>query len=472
MVRQRRKPPVDRRTVARRRTGVAAALVAAGAIVVIVASSSRDEPHGDQSPTATVDADGRTVGADGETVDDGVIEVTGPQQNSDQTDALQAVLDAWGDARGLSVNFVADADWEANIQRRVERDDPPDISFFPQGDVFAALAQDGAIVALSGEALASVDNWAETWSAAGIVDETRYGVPVEADVNSLVWYQPRAFSDAGYDVPTTFDEFTGLVESIAAADGPKALCVGIQSGQSTGWVYAEWVADMVLGQHGPETYDRWLANEIPFDDDRIVDSMQVVLDIWSDDNVYASAGTIEATPFQDNGQPLVDGSCFMHRQASFFSIFLPSGTPFADGSPAAVDVFAFPNNDGAPSALGSATLAAGFSDDADVQALLAYLATPDYAEARHAAHRELGLPQDESSGFLSAAIGQDLSAYDPLDRRFTEILENVMTVRLDPNRALQPGLAETFWTEGAAAVEGLQTASQAARAIDASWHEE
>ena len=51
--------------------------------------------------------------------------------------------------------------------------------------------------------------------------------------------------------------------------------------------------------------------------------MQSVIDLWSDDNVYASGGSIAATAFQDNGQPLLDGNCLMHRQASFFAGLLP-----------------------------------------------------------------------------------------------------------------------------------------------------
>ena len=57
---------------------------------------------------------------------------------------------------------------------------------------------------------------------------------------------------------------------------------------------------MVLRQHGADVYDQWVAHEIPFNDSRIVESMQAVLDLWTEDNVYASCGTIAATAFQDN----------------------------------------------------------------------------------------------------------------------------------------------------------------------------
>ena len=85
----------------------------------------------------------------------------------------------------------------------------------------------------------------------GNVDGVQYGVPVKADLKSLVWYQPARFAANGYEVPETFDEFTALVDQIAA-DGNRPLCVGIESGQATGWPFTDWVEDMVLRQHGAE----------------------------------------------------------------------------------------------------------------------------------------------------------------------------------------------------------------------------
>ena len=68
--------------------------------------------------------------------------------------------------------------------------------------------------------------------------------------------------------------------------------------------------------------------------------MQTVLDVWNTPGmVYADGGTIASTAFQANGEPLVNGDCMMHRQASFFSAFFPEGTPAADGSEGAVDAF-------------------------------------------------------------------------------------------------------------------------------------
>ena len=103
---------------------------------------------------------------------------------------------------------------------------------------------------------------------------------------------------------------------------------------------------MVLRQHGRDVYDQWVTHEIPFNDPQIVEAMQTVLDLWTEENVFASGGTIAATNFGDNAQALFDDQCYMHRQASFFSGFFPDGTAFADGSEDAIDVFYFPDING------------------------------------------------------------------------------------------------------------------------------
>ena len=48
--------------------------------------------------------------------------------------------------------------------------------------------------------------------------------------------------------------------------------------------------------------------------------------------VYAEGGDIASTDFRDNGIPLVDGDCLMHRQANFYAAFFPEGTDVRRGS--------------------------------------------------------------------------------------------------------------------------------------------
>ncbi|TFH21413.1 MAG: carbohydrate ABC transporter substrate-binding protein [Acidimicrobiales bacterium] len=438
------------------------------ALSLVAAACGSDSDSSSSSDTTEATTEGTSGGAD---ISGATITVTGPERDESEAGSIQEVLSAWGEANGVEVTYTGDADWEANINTQVQGGNPPDISFFPQPGKLADFARAGNVAALTDEVAAAVDaNSGEAWIPFGNVDGVQYGVPTKADLKSLVWYQPSAFEAAGYEVPTTFDEFTALVDQMTADGGPKALCVGIESGQATGWTFTDWVEDMVLRQHGPDVYDQWVNHDIPFNDPQIVESMQTVLDLWKDENVYASGGNIAATAFQDNGQPLVDGKCFMHRQASFYSAFFPEGTAYADGSDGAVDVFYFPDINGDKPVLGAGTLAAGFNDDPATMALLEYLSTADYAAARQTAQAALKGGGGALSGFLSPAKNQDLSVYQPLEQSFLDILATAAIVRFDASDLMPADVgAGTFWSEGTSAVTGAITAQEAADAIEASW---
>jgi len=393
--------------------------------------------------------------------------VTGPERSEEQAGALQEVLGAWGEANGVEVTYLGSADWEAEINTQVEGGNPPDISIFPQPGKLADFARAGYVVPVADFALAEND-WSDAWNVFGVVDGVTYGVPVKSDMKSLVWYKPATFAEAGYEVPTTFADFLTLVDTMANdGSGTKPLCVGIESGQATGWTYTDWVEEMVLRQHGAEVYDGWVSHEIPFSDPRIMESMQAVVDLWTEDNVYAASGTIAATAFGDNGIPLVEGDCYMHRQASFFSGFIPEGTVFG---PEGVDVFYFPDINGDAPVLGAGTLAAACNADPNVHALLGYMSSAEYAEARQQAQQALKGGSPALSGFLSAAQGQDLSVYEPLEQSILNALASAGIVRFDASDLMPADVgAGTFWTEGTSLVNGDITVAEAAAAIDASW---
>jgi alpha-glucoside transport system substrate-binding protein len=440
--------------------------------LVAAACGSDDDSGSSSSDTTAAATDGDGTAAAGGDQDFGgaTVTLTGPERDDPSIIAINDTLGAWAETVNLNVEYTGDADWEANINTQVEGGNPPDISFFPQPGKLADFARAGSIVPLSAEVDATVDEyWAEGYQLYGNVDGVQYGVPAKTDLKSLVWYQPAAFEEAGYEVPTTFDEFTALIDQMAADGGAKPLCVGIESGQATGWTFTDWVEDLVLRQAGADVYDQWVNHEIPFDDPQIVEAMQTVVDLWTEENVFASGGSIAATAFQDNGQPLVDGQCYMHRQANFYAGLFPEGTTFADPSdPTAVDVFYFPDINGDKPVLTAGIFAAGFNDDPATMAVLNYIATAQYAETRQ--KNQTAAVGGGLSGYLSAAQGQDPSVYQPLEQSFLEILNASQIARFDGSDLMPADVgAGTFWTEGTSLVNGDVTAEEAATTIEASW---
>ncbi len=436
-------------------------------------TSSTDNTNATDESTDSTEAmdDTATTEAAGDSSGGNSVTITGTERSDEEAGSLQAVLGAFGEANGFTVNYVPSADWEAEINVAIEGGTEPDISIFPQPGKLADFARDGHLLALPDDVNSSVSaNWDESWMSFGNVDGTQFGVPNKSDLKSLVWYQPGRFEELGYTVPTTWDELVTLTET-AAADGNTPWCVGLESGQATGWPFTDWTEDLMLRTAGPEAYDQWVAGELKFSDPAVIDVFNMIKGLWDiEDAVFSAGGSIVATAFQDNGQPLVDGDCLMHRQASFFSAFIPEGTAFADGSDGAVDTFYFPTVDGTKPVLVAGTVAAAFHDTPEVWMVMEYLGSAEYANARQAAQKELKGGAGVFSGFLSAVKGQDLSGYEPLEQGFIEIIETAEVARFDGSDLMPADVgAGTFWTEGTNFVNGDATAEEAAAKIDASW---
>ncbi|MEM9515088.1 MAG: ABC transporter substrate-binding protein [Actinomycetota bacterium] len=436
----------------------------------LVAAACGDDDDSDSSDSTEAAGDDS---GDAEAMDfDGAeVTITGSERDDPSVAAINDTLNEHFNPMGLTVTFAGDADWEANINTQVQGGNPPNISFFPQPGKLADFAREGFVVEVTPEVVAAAEaNYAQGFVDFGVVDGANYGVPTKTDLKGIVFYKPALFEADGYEVPETFEEFQALVEEMAAADGPAPLCVGIESGTATGWMFTDWTEDMVLRQHGGDVYDGWVTNEVAFDDERIIESMATVVDLWTDDNVFAPGGTISATNF---GAPVAEAhladDCYMVRHSNFFAGLYPAGTTFADpDDPDAIDVFYFPDINGDGPVLSAGTIAAAFDDDKATMAVMEYLASSDYAQTRQ--EKQTAELEGSISGYLSAAQGQDQSVYQPLEQQFLQILTTADFVRFDGGDLMPADVgAGSFWSEGTSLVNGDITVEEAAANIQATW---
>ena len=107
--------------------------------VVAVAGGDDDDAGGSEDTTArdVTEAEAKEPAVEGKTE----ITVTGPERDESEAGSIQAAFDVWGDANGVAVTYIGDADWEANVNTQVEGGNPPDISFFPQPGKLAGFAR-------------------------------------------------------------------------------------------------------------------------------------------------------------------------------------------------------------------------------------------------------------------------------------------------------------------------------------------
>jgi len=400
------------------------------------------------------------------------VTVFGSESSDSEAGAMQDALNAFGEANDMTITFVGSRDFEEQINTQVTGGNPPDIAIFPQPGKLRAFADSGDLFELPEDVLAAVtENWDQTYMDFWKSEDVQFGVPVKNDLKSLVWYQPAAFAEAGYEVPETLDDFFALSEQMIA-DGNTPLCVGIESGPATGWPFTDWTEEIILRNQGIDYYNGWVSHETPFNDAPVVEAMTQISDLWATEGaVYAAGGSVAATPFSDNAQPVVDGDCFMHRQANFFASFFPEGTGFGDGD-GEIDTFYFPSNEGTP-VLTAGTAAAAFRDAPEVWAVMKYYAGAAYADNRQVAQlARLGAePGGETvSGFLSANNNANPDNYSELEKGFLEVLANAEPAAFDGSDDMPAEVGSgSFWDEATSLVNGDTDAQAAADAIEDSW---
>jgi alpha-glucoside transport system substrate-binding protein len=345
---------------------------------------------------------------------------------------------------GVEVQYEGSREFEAQLVVRVQSGNAPDIAFVPQPGLLANLVAAGAVVPAPEQVEANVDQyWDESWKTYGSVNGEFYAAPLGANAKSFVWYSPSAFADAGYEVPQTWDEMLALSDQIAES-GAKPWCAGIGSGDATGWPATDWLEDVVLRTAGPDVYDQWVAHQIPFNDPQIVEALDTVGGILKNpDYVNGGLGEVQSiatTEFTDAGLPILDGSCFMHRQASFYQANWPEGTDVSEDG----DVFAFPlppiEGDTTP-VLGGGEFTTAFNDEPATQAFQTYLSSAEWANVK---------AQVSGPGWVSANTGLDVeNLTSPIDQLAAEQFQDPNAVFRFDGSDLMPGEigAGALWTE-------------------------
>ncbi len=368
---------------------------------------------------------------------------------------------------GIRIDWNGDQAFEEQIAVRVAGGTAPDLAIFPQPGLLSAFAAD--LVPASAAIEASVDaNYTADWKLYGTVDDTFYAAPLGANVKSFVWYSPKTFADNGWDIPTTWDEMLTLSDEIAASDFEGfAWCAGIESGVATGWAATDWMEDIMLRLHPADVYDAWVDNTMAFNDERVLEVLQEAGKILKNPDYVGNVSAIATTSFSAGGAGIVDGSCAMHRQASFLGAILVGDYDATIVRPRDTDVeggittFYFPGVSASDTpALGGGEFVAAFSDEGAVQAVQLYLTTTEWNNKKAA----LG-------GWFSPHLGLDTAnVEDPVNKVAVEILQNATTFRFDASD-LMPGAvgAGSFWTEMTAWIAQDKDDQAVLDAIQATW---
>ena len=398
-----------------------------------------------------------------------VVTMMGSMQGKDEENLL-AMASCVEAATGAVIKYSGSRDFAALIVADLRSNNAPNISIFPQPGLAGDMAADGFLTPLGSDAADwMTENYGAgaSWVALGTYadpdgNDQFYGFPFKQDLKSLVWYSPEQFEDNGYEIPSTMEELIALSDQMVA-DGNTPWCIGVESGNATGWTATDWMEDIMLRTTTPENYDRWVSNDLAFNSPEVLKAMEIYGQFSrNDDYVAGGASSVATTFFGDAPKGLFSSpaSCMMHRQASFIPAFFPKkGEEVANGE---ADFFYFPpfaSMDLGNPVLGAGTLYTMTKDSPATRAFFQYL-----QEAR--AH-EVWMSQ---GAFLTAHKGADPSAYaSAAQAKQGEILTSATTFRFDASD-LMPGAigAGAFWSEMTAFANG-QDAQTTGDNIQAAW---
>jgi ABC-type glycerol-3-phosphate transport system substrate-binding protein len=157
----------------------------------------------------------------------GEIDCKGAQQGDEVTmfyqwsgteeEQLTNILKPLTDKCGIVLKPEASRD-QALVDTRVKAGNPYDIIFFNVVQISQYADQLKPVTDMG----VKEDNYPEFWRNLGSVDGKWLGLPVKADVKSIIWYSPANFEALGYEVPKTWDELEdGRRWQCALVDGSR-----------------------------------------------------------------------------------------------------------------------------------------------------------------------------------------------------------------------------------------------------------
>ncbi len=319
------------------------------------------------------------------------------QWSGTEEEKLNAILQPFVDACGVVIVPESTRD-QALLDTKVQAGTPPDVAFWN----VAQLVQYQDSLKTMDELGAHGDNYADFFKDPGTVNGKWLGLPVKADIKTIIWYSPAVFAAKGYTVPTTWEELDALVEQMVAA-GDVPWSMGMESGDATGWTGTDFVQDIMLVQQGPEYVLGIMDGTVAYNDAGVKQAYETY-GKWAMDPKYTVEGA--------------QGTLSIGFNDAIFKVFsdppeamMVKQSGFAGGNVATqypdlvygtdYDFFAVP---GAQGLQGGADWMMAFSDTPAVKALVAYLSSAEGGANWAKASFDLSPNKGAAGNYVDAAL--------------------------------------------------------------------
>ncbi|MFG2894688.1 ABC transporter substrate-binding protein [Streptomyces sp. NPDC048248] len=321
------------------------------------------------------------------------------------------VLDEFEKRTGATVDFVPSGDDMAGfVGSKIAGGGQPDVAMLQQVGVLNEFAAKDWLKPLGPTAKAQLTkNYSKGWQDLGAHKGTQYGVYFKASNKSLVWYNAKAFDNAGAQEPKTWQDFLKTAQTLSES-GVEPVSVG----GSDGWTLTDWFENIYLSQAGPEKYDQLAQHKIKWTDGSVRKALTTLGQLFGRKDLLAggNAGALQ-TDFPTSVTQTFSGGdtpkAAMVSSADFAAANI-SQTKAAIGTDA--KVFPFPAVGAKSPVVTGGDVAVALKDGKAAQALLTFLASTDAAKI-----------WAQAGGFISPNKELDRAAYaDDVMREIAEAL--------------------------------------------------
>ncbi len=332
--------------------------------------------------------------------------------------SFQAVIDAFNQEQpDVTVNYNPVGDnLPTVLSTAVAGGNPPDVAAIAQPGLMTQFVDQNKLKPLDFLQDDAVANFGQSIVDVGSVDGTLYGLMWKANNKSTIWYNVKAYDDAGVKPATTWDDYLKDAGTLKAS-GQPAYSIG----GADGWTLTDLFENIYLRTAGEQKYDQLSKHEIKWTDPSVKTALQEMAKVFSDTaNIAGGTSGALQTDFPTSvsnvfatspkGAQVMEGD------------FVPGVVKTALKPVTGYNQFAFPSVNGSPKVVvGGGNLFIIFRDTPAIEAFMKYLTTPQSAEV-----------WVTRGGFSSPNKNVSDSKYpDPLLKATSAALTGAKTFRFD-----------------------------------------
>ncbi len=348
--------------------------------------------------------------------------------------SFKAVLDGYREKYpDVKVTYQpAGEDLPTILATAVEGGNPPDLASISSPGVIKSFVDKGSLQPIDFATDDLADNYSESFVDLTTFDGKTYGVVFKGANKSTVWYNTKAFEDAGVEPPETWDAFLEAGETLKAS-GVTPYSIGA----ADGWTLTDLFENVYLRVAGAEKYNQLAAHEIPWTDPSVKDALTEMAKVFGSDDIAGGTNSALQTDFPTSVTQVFTNppKAAMVMEGDFVGTFINTETKAKVGDGA--DVFTFPSiNDSEPVVVGAGDSIVMFKDNPAARAMITYLASAEAAEL-----------WAKRGGFSSPNKNLDESVYpDDTTRKLASELAQAETFGFDLSDLQPQALIDAMYT--------------------------